>query len=164
MVESNLDMTTGQGHIVMCPNMSADWPTTKRFLWLIAFISFSIATVFTLQGFWVILPFAGLEILALVSFMTWVSHQCHRRQVIHFHDNHITVENGRDAPKETWESELFWTRLVIRKPRYRGHPEILLLRNKDEQVEIGEFLNEDDKKELVRELRRVISVVNQKLY
>jgi uncharacterized membrane protein len=164
MVESNLDITNGLGHIVVCPNMSADWQTTKRFLWGISVLSLCIAMVFTMAGFWVILPFAGLEILFLVSFMSWVSHQCHRKQVIHFHDNHICVEKGHHAPKDTWESELFWTRLVIQKPPYRGHPHTLLLRSKQQQVEIGEFLNEEDKKKLIKELRSVISVVNRKIY
>jgi uncharacterized membrane protein len=164
MVESKLDIDNGKGHIVMCPNMSADWATTKRFLWGISLVSLAVATAFSLAGFWLVLPFAGIEVLSLVTFMYWVSHQCYRQQVIHFHDNHICVENGRHSPQQTWESELFWTRLVIRKPPYRGHPETLLLRNRQEQVEIGEFLNEEDKEKLVAELRKVISVVNRRLY
>ena len=164
MVESNLDITNGKGYIVMCPNMSADWNTTKRFLWGISIVSFMVAIGFSLAGYWMILPFAGIEVLTLVTFMYWVSHQCYRQQVIHFHDNHICVESGRHSPQQTWESELFWTRLVIRKPPYRGHPETLLLRSRQEQVEIGEFLNEEDKEKLVTELRKVISVVNRRLY
>lgn len=161
MIESNLDIAKGQGHIVVCPNMSAQWHTTKLFLWLISCLALFIATAFALVGAWMILPFAGLEIIALVSLMVWVANQCRRKQVIHIEDNRIHVEKGVHTPKSTWESELFFTRLIIDKPPYRGgQPLKVFLRSQQQQLEIGEFLNEDDKKKLIAELRGVMSVAN----
>ncbi|MEJ2141049.1 MAG: DUF2244 domain-containing protein [Gammaproteobacteria bacterium] len=161
MIESNLDISKGQGHIVVCPNMSGQWQTTKLFLGIVSCLALLIAIAFALLGLWMILPFAGLEIIALVSLMYWVAHQCRRKQVIHFEDNRIRVENGYHLPKSTWESELFFTRLLIDKPPYRGgQPLKVFLRSKQQQLELGEFLNEQDKKKLIGELRGVINVVN----
>lgn len=159
MIESNLDSTRGCGHIIVCPNLSSQWHVTKLLLWIIASLALLIAIGFAVAGLWLILPFTGLEIIALVVLMYWVAHQCHRRQVIHLDDSRIVVEMGHHFPKSAWESELFWTRLIIDKPPYRGHPNRLILRSKQQQLEIGEFLNEPDKEKLVAELRGVISVV-----
>lgn len=161
MIESNLDSSRGRGQIVVCPNSSGQWQTTKLFLWLVSILALLIATAFALLGLWLILPFAGLEILALVSLIYWVAHQCRRQQVIHVDDNRIRVETGHHSPSFTWESELFFTRLFIDKPPYRdGQPLKLFLRSQQQQLEIGEFLNEQDKKKLIAELRGVVAVVS----
>ena len=161
MVESNLDISKGQGHIVVCPNMSGHWQTTKLFLWIISCLALFIATAFALLGLWVILPFAGLEVMALVSLMYWVAHRCRRKQVITLNNNRILVETGYTSPESSWESELFFTRLYIDKPPYRdGKPMKVFLRGKQQQFEVGEFLNEEDKNKLITELRSVISIVN----
>lgn len=161
MIESYLDIAKGRGHIMVCPNMSGQWKTTKLFLWIVSSLALLIATAFALLGLWLILPFAGLEIVALVSLMVWVAHQGRRKQVIHFEDNRIRVEKGYHVPESTWESELFFTRLVIDKPPYRGgQPLKVFLRSKQQQLELGEFLNEQEKKKLIAELRSMINVVN----
>ena len=161
MVESNLDISKGQGHIVVCPNMSGHWQITKLFLWIISCLALFIATAFALLGLWVILPFAGIEVMALVSLMYWVAHRCRRKQVITLNNNRILVETGYTSPESSWESELFFTRLYIDKPPYRdGKPMKVFLRGKQQQFEVGEFLNEEDKNKLITELRSVISIVN----
>lgn len=162
MIDSKLDCVKGQGHIVVCPNMSGHWQVTRLFLWIVSILALSIATVFTLMGAWLILPFAGLEIIALISLMYWVAHQCRRKQVITFSDNRVVVEKGYYNPVTSWESEVFFTRLFIDKPPYRGgQPMKVFLRSKQQQLEIGEFLNEQDKQKLISELRNVVTVVNK---
>lgn len=160
MIESNLDSTIGQGHIVVCPNRSAHWQRTKLWLWCISTVALLISVGFALAGLWLILPFAGFEVMALVFLTSWVAHQCHRQQVIYIDDGRVLVEKGRHAPKVSWEAELFWARLVVDPPVYRGHPNKLFLRSKQQKIEIGEFLNEQDKKRLVAELRGMIHVVS----
>ena len=47
---------------VVSPNYSMSWRENKIFIASLTVVSFSIAGGFALQGFWLILPFAGLEI------------------------------------------------------------------------------------------------------
>lgn len=159
MIESNIDIAQARGHIVVSPNLSAQWRTTKIFLCIVSTVVLVIASVFTLLGLWMILPFAGLEVFALIGVMYWVAHQCHQQQVIYLDDHRIRVEKGYRTPKLTWDSELFWTRLIVNKPPHHWHPKKLILRGRQQQLEIGEFLNETDKKMLIVELRPLISVV-----
>ena len=159
MVESNVDRAQGHGHIVVSPNLSSQWHTTKILLWIVSGFSLLVGSVFAVLGLWMILPFTGLEVFALVMLTYWVACRCRHKQVIHFDANRIRVEKGYLTPRLAWDSELFWTRLIINKSPYRGHPNKLMLRSKNQQLEIGEFLNEQDKKKLIAELRNVIGVV-----
>lgn len=158
MIETHLDTTKAQGHILMSPNVSLSWRGMKIYLWLISSLLFLIAMYFTYIGAWMVVPFAGLEILALNFLTVWVAYQCRRKQVIHVGDNWIRVEKGYQSPRYTWESELFWTRLVTHKSPYHGHLVKVFLHSKQRKLEIGEFLNEDDKKLLINTLRNVIRV------
>lgn len=161
MIDSDIDSEKGQGRIVLCPNMSGHWHTTRLLLVIVSLLALIIATAFALLGLWLILPFTGLEVVALISLMYWVAHQCRRKQVITLADNRVLVEKGIDSPEVSWESDLFFTRLIVEKPPYRGgQPLKIYLRSQQQQVELGEFLNEDDKKKLITELRNVISIVS----
>lgn len=157
MIESNVDIARGRGHIVLSPNQSAQWRVTKIFLWLTSCYMLLIASLFALAGLWMVFPFAGIEVIALVVLMSWVACQCRCKQVIYLCDNRIRIEKGYRSPRVVWDSEIFWTRLIIDKAPYRGHPNKLILRSKQQQLEIGEFLNEHDKKKLITELRNVIN-------
>jgi len=92
--------------------------------------------------------------------MYWVALQCRRQQVIRFGDHQIVVEKGYETPTQTWASELFLTRLIVARAPGPGRPQRLYLRGKQQQLEIGEFLNEEDKIRLVAELRGVVHIVN----
>jgi len=160
MVESSLDSAKTHGLIVLYPNRSASWRTIKLFLWFVSVFAMIIGLSFAFVGLWVVLPFAGLEVLALALFMYWVALQTRRQQVIRIGDHQIIVEQGYRSPTKVWESDLFLTRLVINAPPYRGHPQRLYLRGREQQLEIGEFLNEEDKEKLVAELRGAVNIVN----
>ena len=158
MIEANIDTAHARGHIVVTPNLSAQWRTTKIFMWIVSVYALSIGFLFALKGLWMIIPFAGLEVIALVALMYRVARKCHRQQVIYLDEDRIRVENGYRSPKQSWDSELFWTRLIVNKSN-TWHPDKLILRGRQQQIEIGEFLNDDDKKQLVTRLRGLITVV-----
>ena len=159
MIESNIDMTLASGHIVVSPNLSAQWRTTRLFIWVVSGFALTIAIVFALAGLWMILPFAGIEILAIVLLMRHVARKCHRLQVIYLDSGRIRVEKGYHSPQLAWDAELFWTRLIVNKAVHPWHPDTLILRGRHQQIEIGEFLNEQDKKQLVSVLRGLVNVV-----
>ena len=133
------------------------WKETKVYLWVITGVLVFISFIMAWLGAWMVLPFAGLEVIVLASLMYWVAHQCRRQQVISFKHNRVHIEKGHVSPSVSWESELFFTRLMVDPPAYRGHLCKVFLRSKDQKLEVGEFLNEEDKKRLIAELRRVIS-------
>jgi len=53
------------GQIVLQPNNSMTWQATRYFLLTLMLISFTMATLFLWQGYWMILPFSVLEMSIL---------------------------------------------------------------------------------------------------
>jgi uncharacterized membrane protein len=158
MINAELDRETAAGHIILSPNMSARWQTTKYFLYIVSTFTLTIAISFAAIGLWMILPFAGIEVLALLIVMYRVSKKCYRKEVISLNTETITVEQGQDKPHTHWHSELFWTRLIVQSSGHPWHSDKLYLRGRYDQIEIGAFLNDEDKRALVKELRNYVSI------
>jgi len=157
MISGQLNLQRQDGYLVLRPNRSARWKTIKIFLFLVIFFALCIGISFAVIGLWMILPFTGIEIIVLLLVMYRVARQCSRRQVIHLFARTIRVEQGIAQPQSVWESELFWTRLIIKKPDHVGHASKIILRGRHEQIEIGGFLSELEKKELINKLRPFVS-------
>jgi len=56
---------------VLSPNCSIAWRDLVMFYLLTCVIALSIGVFFTLQGLWLVLPFSGLEMLALGYCLYW---------------------------------------------------------------------------------------------
>ena len=77
--------------IVAQPNCSATWRSNKLVLFALALPSLGAATGFALLGAWPVLPFAGLELLALGSALYYVNWKQHYRHVITLSDDSIRI-------------------------------------------------------------------------
>ena len=95
MINVEYNRQSHEGRIVLQPNRSISWRANRIFLLLIALITILIASAFALLGAWLILPFAGIEILLLASLL-WYVYTIHTRQeVVHFSTAEVMVEKGR---------------------------------------------------------------------
>ena len=84
-----------EGSILVQPNQSMNWRETKWFLLATAVILGGIAAAFAFQGFWMILPFAGIELAALAYCSLRVIKASRRCQLITFTQDEVIVEIGR---------------------------------------------------------------------
>ena len=156
MIETQIDHTRQQGHIILSPNLSARWKTNVYFLYLVCSFTLAIGVAFALAGLWLILPFAGLEVMALVWVVYCVAHKCHRIEVIRIDQDKLWVERGYRRPQSSWQSERFWTRMLVPRQEKPWQPLRVFLRGRNEQIEIGAFLNDEDKRVLINELRHYV--------
>jgi len=113
MIDVEYDRHSHQGRIVLQPNRAISWRANRIFLLLITFITILIASTFALLGAWLILPFAGIEILLLTSLL-WYVYTIHSRQeVVHFSTAEVVVEKGRSEPVLKWKCQRPWCRLNL---------------------------------------------------
>lgn len=159
MVETRINPHDNRGHIVLSPNMSVRWRDNVRFLYVVCGIAMCIGISFALSGMWMVLPFTGLEVIALIAVVYCVAHKCHRIEVIRVADGCVCVEQGYKQPQSSWSSDLFWTRLIVLPQERPWHPLRIFLRGRDNQIEVGAFLNDDDKRILIKQLRQFVTVV-----
>ena len=112
-------------------------------------LSVALAGVFAVQGAWLVIPFTGVELLALVvAFVAYGRHAGDYERIVVAPDR-IVVEHctgGRLARQEVGPE---WARFEYESGR-RGVIRLVAGRTK---VAIGSFLPEQSRERLVRELR-----------
>jgi uncharacterized membrane protein len=130
--------------IVAEPDRSADWATNKLVLIVMCALSGTIALGFTLLGAWPILPFAGLEMMALGSALYYVCWKQNYRHVITLEPEVVRVQKGHYFPKEEWEIPRDDAALSIVPEAHPWEAPSITLASKGEQISLGEFLNRED--------------------
>ena len=139
--------------IVLFPNCSISWRDLVLFYLFTCVVALAIGIFFTLQGMWLVLPFSGLEMLALGYCLYLTSRKVYRREVITL-DRHCTrVEKGVQQVRESWEFETPWVRLVDERTGARGRRRKLALGSHGNYVEVGEFLDNSEKDRLAFQLK-----------
>lgn len=165
MVISENDPFSKLHRVVIRPNRSLSWHQSLVFLAAIAVPLLLVSIVLALRGFWMVLPFAGLELLALFVAIYVVSHAARRCEVVSIGESVVTVEKGRDrgrcadrgGPEERVEFARGWVRVELTPASGRWYPKRLWVGASGRRVEIAEFLVEDEKTELAAELHRLLS-------
>lgn len=146
--------------IIIIPNRSISWPLLVRIYLFTCIVSFSIALLFTFLGFWIVLPFSGLEMLALGAGLYITNRKIYRQEVISFVNGRVKIEKGCQYPDESWEFDRHWLRLNVQKTGALQEKTLLYLGSHGNFVEIGSFLDESEKESLVFELNTsIISLV-----
>ncbi len=143
--------------IIISPNASLSRGAALGFLALISLTTLSVALAWSLAGFWLVLPFAGLEVVVLVAVFRILMRQAQFREVIRIGRERVTVQTGHGRPEQECRFPRPWTQVVYEPDASpRGHRR-LWLRSGGRQVEVGGCLNEQERAALERRLRRLLS-------
>jgi len=142
--------------IVLTPNRSISWPLLVKFYLFTCFMSFSIATLFALLGYWVVLPFSGLEMLVLGGGLYVTCRKVYRQEVISLDNDRIEIEKGCISVDESWQFDRHWARLSIEEIKSFRKKMSLKIGSHGNYVEVGSFLNESEKETLAFELNQSI--------
>ena len=150
----------GADMIVAEPNRSATWQTNKIVLIMMCALSGTIALGFTLLGAWPILPFAGLEMMALGSALYYVCWKLRYRHVITLEPEVVRIQKGHYYPKKEWEIAVDDVALSIVPEQHPWDAPSIALFSKGEEISLGEFLNRDDALELLALLKGRVRIGN----
>jgi uncharacterized membrane protein len=140
----------------LTPNCSLTTRSALIFYLGIVAVSLTVAGGFAFAGYWPILPFAGLELLALGAALRWSLHQGQRRELIRVEDSRVLVQKTGREGERRYEFARPWTHVELVAARTTTWPRQLVLRSKGRAVEIGGFLTEDERESLGRRLAEVI--------
>jgi len=105
-----------------------------------------------------ILPFAGLEIIILLIAFYLNFNWSRQRQKIFISQDLVLIQKGRKKIEYSWQEFRTFTSFLVDK----NSDEItkLCFRSKGIDVEVAEFLNQDDKKILQEEISEIIDKLN----
>ena len=143
--------------IVVMPNRAMSWQHIMMFYFLISAITLAIAINFFVQGLTLILPFAGLELAALGIVLYISAWRSNIKELVSVTENKIKIEIGRNGPEKSYEFDRAWSKIVLERSWNNWYPSRLLLRSHGKQIEIGKFLNEQERQCLEAELKKVIN-------
>ncbi|MEO0368885.1 MAG: DUF2244 domain-containing protein [Pseudomonadota bacterium] len=138
--------------LVMTPNKSMTWEQNRLILLAMFTVNMIIGIGFAMIGGWLILPFAGLEIMLVGLGMYYVCWKLNFKHIIIIEADSLVLQKGVYFPKQEWLWQKRDTSLLRRPAPYRLSAPDLFLRYFSHTVEIGEFLNRDEKKEVVQAL------------
>jgi uncharacterized membrane protein len=156
MIVTHDKSQAGDAHFVIKPNNSLSWRGNQLVLAGMAAVSFGVGGAFAAMGAWMVLPFAGFEILVL----GFALHQCcvrtSRQEVISIVGHQVQVAVGREKPERCCTFQRCWVRVILDKAKIRGYPSRLLIRSHGREVEIGACLIDDERARLAAALRQAL--------
>ena len=141
---------------VLSPNCSISWRELLLFYCLTCVVALAVGLFFTLQGLWLVLPFSGLEMLALGIGLYVTSRKVYRREVITLDPECIRIEKGVRRADQIWEFKTAWVRVVNECRGGRGARRTLAIGMSGESVEVGSFLANWEKDALAFQLKDCI--------
>ena len=153
-IENNTEDNTYR--ILLRPNQSTDWKSSIIFISIIAFTCLTIGIGFAFAGAMMILPFAGLEVIFVGVCVYLVMKETYKQEVITLTQEKLKIEKGGGRIDQVWEYFRMWSFVSVERPQHPWYPAHIVVTSKGERVPIGDFLNEDEKEELVSNLERII--------
>ncbi len=144
--------------IIARPNCSATWHANVMLLTVLAVPLLSTAIFFALLGAWLILPFAGVELLALGAALYQVNWKQQYRHVITVSDDDVCIEKGYYKPQQQWQFARHSAGLTVTAQRHPCDGPELCLHDRNKSVSLGEFLNREDSLKLIELLQQEIRV------
>ena len=124
-------------------------------------VSFTVSGLVALQGFWPVLPFAGLE-MALLGWALKISmDRRHHRQTITVSPDAVEIEDAKPACCSRVVFPRHWAQVRIRVASSPLHPSRLMIESHGRRCEVGSFLNEQERQSLAQRLRRLIGRVDE---
>ena len=148
----------GAAEFVIRSNRSLSPAGNRLFFAAMAAVSFSIAGAFAASGAWLVLPFAGLEMLALGAALVLCGRRAAAREIVRVAARTVDVriERPRRAPV-LWRCPRPWARACLERAAVAGHPSRLLLRAHGRSLAIGACLTDAERAGLARALNAALA-------
>ena len=120
-------------------------------------VSFLFGVVFAAHGLWLVLPFVGLELLAVgLAFLCYGRHaaDCERIEV---GAQALTVERVDGGRRRCWSLPPGWTRVEVARSGQGWMGRVrLFVAARGERVEVGRHLPDERRLRLAEDLRRAL--------
>jgi len=137
---------------------SLSWRGNLLFFLTMACVCFTIAFAFAWQGLWLVVPFAGIEVLALGLGLYFCLERLARVETVIISDSSITVsvQQGKNT-RAICALPKAWARAFVEPSHSPARRQRLCLHACRSQIEIGTFLNDAEKYQLAGAINRAIN-------
>jgi uncharacterized membrane protein len=147
--------------IELAPNCSLKPAGALVFFASICLFSLIFALAFVLQGFWPVLPFWALEMLALGLALRASMRRGKYTQTVLITDSQISLVTHSRRGTQKQEFARHWAKVRLRSPPRRHGTSRLTIESRGQAFEIGSFLTEEDRCRLAERLRYLVGGMNE---
>ncbi|MGD9386788.1 MAG: DUF2244 domain-containing protein [Gammaproteobacteria bacterium] len=145
------------GQVLVSANSSLSRQGAFLFFGVTSAASLLLAGALAAQGFWPVLPFAGIELFALGLALGLSMKRGRYREFVSVYGDRIVIERGAGTMEERVELPRHWTRVELVPSPWRGHPPRLLLCYGTQRREIGAVLTGEERESLRLRLAELIA-------
>lgn len=135
--------------------------SARLFIATVATSTFGVAGFFTWQGYWPVLPFAGLEIALLIWAVRASMRAGRERQIITIGADYVAVQLYDVQGERRVVFPRHWAKVKLHAPLAAQHPSRLTLESHGRACEVGRFLTEDERRSLAVRLKQLVGNVNE---
>jgi len=157
MIEIQEDSSAFQTRLIVKANQSMSWRANMFLAASLGFICMGVAIVMATYGLWMVIPFAGAEVLLIVVCLWLTLRRLSRKEVITVNDDAIRLEWGYNQPDQTVSLPRQWSRLTYRCKESVFEVGDLTVSAHGKHYALGSCLNRDEKKALHTELTTALS-------
>ncbi len=140
----------------LAPNCALSDAHARLFMGSPVFGTLIVSGRIALAGFWLVLPFAGLELMAVGYALALSLKRGRYREVLRVFNDEFVVEKGVQNVEERVEFPRYWATVQLVPARVASYPSRLMVSCMGSTLEIGEFLTESERVGLGK---RLISLV-----
>lgn len=150
--------------IIARPNNSLSPDNSIKLLAGIATVAILIAVGFASIGAWLVLPFAGLEILAFAYAFYTIYLHADDFESITIEEDRVIVEKRNDKESSKTVFQRYWAQVNVRdalKIKGSNGKSVLVISSHGNEVEFGRnFINDEQRVLLARDLRKKLKNIN----
>lgn len=149
-------MSLESTRIALAPHCSLTPSGARSFFLGTCGVSFGVAGLLTLRGYWPVLAFAGLEMLLLGWALYANMQRRHRSETIVVTEDSVEIEtHGRGAAAHAVFPR-HWAQVKLRADVSPLAPTRLVIESAGRRCEIGSFLTEQERQQLAARLAPLI--------
>ena len=134
------------------PTRSMSWDSAKNLMMGVCLVSFFIGATAFLLGFPLVLPFFGLEAAFFCFAFYLVQSSGMAREVVKIENGFLFLESGGREMSCKLAANKRWVTVWLYNPASLTDKSRLCLRYAGREIELGQFLNEDEKKKFAKVL------------
>jgi uncharacterized membrane protein len=108
-----------------------------------------------------VLPFTAVEIGVLAACLHYCVRRTHTIEVVRMTRDELVLERGIRRPTERWTFDRYFARFLVAPPRHPWYRTRVELKCREKALELGRFLSDEDKADLVQALRSMIRRLDQ---
>jgi uncharacterized membrane protein len=151
---------SGSFMLVTRRNSSLSAPGRHLVLGSLVLITFAVSVAFALHGAWLILPFAGGEMLLLYLAFRCTAQHAADFERISIDGDRVLIERWETGRVSRFEFNRYWAQVVMQREA-RDARDTLAVRSHGQQVEFGRHLTDEQRRKAARAIRQNLGVRHQ---